>query len=355
MFSLEPRPDRPNDGPAKPLNLSSGDLDEDMDVDEGATAQFQPNLAAAQVRGTGMNLDVFDKERRDKSVPQPLENGATRVPQQPLENGGTRPVPPPRGKSRSSAINTPNMPILSILNASEKLTSLEQIQQAQNIPNVSILNGGSSSDNLSRAHTATSRATLDAGITEVSSSNGSYSVDTTTTTTTTATTSGITTPNVPLITLLIENSTGEINTISNAAENRTKRSTASTAIETVPDANGISQNNLPAISALNLNNVSSDNGPVPHAGNIDNKSDTNSLDDDDEDEDEDDEDYEDADVSLRNLSNSEHQISNNDSSLTTVTGTSGDNSFELTNDSSSTSNDDYSHNIPNLSELQQQL
>lgn len=355
MFTLEPRPERPNDGPAKPLNLSSGDLDEDMEVDEGAAA-FQPNLAAAQVRGTGMNLDVFDKERRDKSVPQPLENGATRVPQQPLENGGTRPVPPPRGKSRSSAINTPNMPILSILNASEKLTSLEQIQQAQNIPNVSILNG-SSSDNLSRAHTATnvtttSRATLDAGITEVSSSNGSYSVDTTTTTTTTGTTAGITTPNVPLITLLIENSTGEINTTSNAADNRTKKSTATP----VPDANGISQNSLPAISALNLNNVSGDNGPVPHAGNIDNNSDTNSLDDDDEDEDEDDEeDYEDADVSLRNLSNSEHQISNNDSSLTTVTGTSGDNSFELTNDSSSTSNDDYSHNIPNLSELQQQL
>lgn len=345
MIFVEPRPDRPNDGPAKPLNLSSGDLDEDMEVDEGAA--FQPNLVAAQVRGTGINLDVFEKERRDKSVPQPSENG------------GTRPV----SSFASSAINTPNRPILSILNGSEKLTSLEQIQQAQNIPNFSILNG-SSSDILSMAstttHTATSstttsKTTLDAGITESSSSNGSYSINSTTTTTTTAaTTAGITTPNVPLITLLIENSTGEIVTTSNAVDNRTKKSTVSTTAE-VPDANGISYNNLPAISALNLNTVSGDNGLAPHAGNIDNNSDTNSIDEDDEDADEGDDDYEDADVSLRNLSNSEHQISNNDSSLTTVTGTSGENSFELTNDSSSTSNDDYSHNIPNLSELQQQL
>lgn len=315
-----------------------------MEVDEGAVCQ--PNSAAVQGRGTGMNLDVFDKQRRDKSVPQPPENGLT------------SPVPPERRKYRANAnlaTNKPNVPNLSILNAIEKGTSSEQIQQSQNIPNVSLLNG-SLSDVLSIASTTTtatsvtsSKATLDASSANDSTSNGSYSVDSATTTKTR--TAAGTTPNVPLITLLIENSTGEIVTTSSASDSRTKKS-AATATTSLPDESAISYNNLPAISALNLNTASGDNGLVPHAGNVD----TNSLDDGDEENYEDDDvedDDEDADVSLRNLSNSEHQTSNNDSSLTTVTGTSGENSFELTNDSSSASNDD--SNIPNLSELQKDL
>lgn len=311
-----------------------------MEVDEGAGCQT--NSAAVQGRGTGMNLDVFDKQRRDKSVPQPPENGLT------------SPVPPERRKYRANAnpaTITPNVPNLSILNAIETRTSSEQIQQSQNIPNVSLLNG-SLPDVLSLARTTTatsvtsSEATLDAVSTNDNPSNGSYSVDSATTTTT-RTAAVITTPNVPLITLLIENSTDEIVTTSSVSDSRTKKSTT-----TLPDESAISYNNLPAISALNLNTVSGDNGLVPHSGFVD----TNSLDDGDEENYEDDDvedDDEDADVSLRNLSNSEHQTSNNDSSLTTVTGTSGENSFELTNDSSSASNDD--SNIPNLSELQKDL
>lgn len=312
-----------------------------MEVDEGAACQT--NSAAVQGRGTGMNLDVFDKQRRDKSVPQPPENGLT------------SPVPPERRKYRANAnpaTISPNVPNLSILNAIETRTSSEQIQQSQNIPNVSLLNG-SLPDVLSLARTTTatsvtsSEATLDAVSTNDNPSNGSYSVDSATTTTTTTTAAVITTPNVPLITLLIENSTDEIVTTSSVSDSRTKKSTT-----TLPDESAISYNNLPAISALNLNTVSGDNGLVPHSGFVD----TNSLDDGDEENYEDDDvedDDEDADVSLRNLSNSEHQTSNNDSSLTTVTGTSGENSFELTNDSSSASNDD--SNIPNLSELQKDL
>lgn len=312
-----------------------------MEVDEGAGCQT--NSAADQGRGTGMNLDVFDKQRRDKSVPQPPENGLT------------SPVPPERRKYRANAnpaTITPNVPNLSILNAIETRTSSEQIQQSQNIPNVSLLNG-SLPDVLSLARTTTatsvtsSEATLDAVSTNDNPSNGSYSVDSATTTTTTTTAAVITTPNVPLITLLIENSTDEIVTTSSVSDSRTKKSTT-----TLPDESAISYNNLPAISALNLNTVSGDNGLVPHSGFVD----TNSLDDGDEENYEDDDvedDDEDADVSLRNLSTSEHQTSNNDSSLTTVTGTSGENSFELTNDSSSASNDD--SNIPNLSELQKDL
>lgn len=311
-----------------------------MEVDEGAACQT--NSAVVQGRGTGMNLDVFDKQRRDKSVPQPPENGLT------------SPVPPERRKYRANAnpaTITPNVPNLSILNAIETRTSSEQIQQSQNIPNVSLLNG-SLPDVLSLARTTTatsvtsSEATLDAVSTNDNPSNGSYSVDSATTTTT-RTAAVITTPNVPLITLLIENSTDEIVTTSSVSDSRTKKSTT-----TLPDESAISYNNLPAISALNLNTVSGDNGLVPHSGFVD----TNSLDDGDEENYEDDDvedDDEDADVSLRNLSNSEHQTSNNDSSLTTVTGTSGENSFELTNDSSSASNDD--SNIPNLSELQKDL
>lgn len=312
-----------------------------MEVDEGAACQ--PNSATVQGRGTGMNLDVFEKQRRDKSVPQPPENGQT------------SPVPPERRKYRANAkpaTNTPNVPNLSILNAIEIRTSSEQIQQSQNIPNVSLLNG-SLPDVLSVASTTTaasltsSEATLDAPSANDNTSNGSHSVDSARTTTTTRTAAAITTPNVPLITLLIENSTDEIVTTSSASDSRTKKSTT-----TLPDESAISYNNLPAISALNLNTVSGENGLVPHAGSVD----TNSLDDGDEENYEDDhveDDDEDADVSLRNLSNSEHQTSNNDSSLTTVTGTSGENSFELTNDSSSASNDD--SNIPNLSELQKDL
>ncbi|XP_017871837.1 PREDICTED: protein Tube [Drosophila arizonae] len=369
-FLNEPKPDRPTDGPAAhiSLDLCSEDLSEDMDVDDGAS--YQPNTsalnaAAAQARGTGMNLDYFDKHmvRRDKSVPQQIENGAS------ISSSSPVPVAPPRSSrlsrhlkattsngplittnepSSSTNINTANMPNLSILNASsEKLVSISdqnQTQPPQNIPHLSILNG--CSETVSIATTASSP--LDA-VNSDTASNGSYN---------STSTSTATVPNVPLITLLIENSSCEISGASDATPTTTATATSkSTTTKTAPD---MSHNNLPAISALNLNTVQPDgNEPKARSDNgRNNSSGTNSLSvDDDEDEEDDDEDDdvddEEADGSLPNLSNSEHHNSNNDSSLTTVTGTSGDNSFELTNDSSSTSNDDYTNNIPNLSELQQ--
>ncbi|EDV90625.1 protein Tube [Drosophila grimshawi] len=358
-FLNEPKPDRPTDGPAAhiSLDLCSEDLnDEDMmDVDDGASS-YQPNTsalhaAAEQVRSTGMNLDYFDKHmvRRDKSVPQQSENNSG-------GSGGAAtppPVAPPRSirssrqlkttasnaaattttrtptttttattvaSSASGATNTPNMPMLSILNASS-----EQLQQTQqNIPYLSILNGDFKEQHPPEA--------------------------TTTATATAATTSSTATtiPNVPLITLLIENASCEISNNSGAS-NETTTATTKTAAD-------VGNNSLPAISALNLNTgLVVGNGTGEHHSS----SSTNSFSND-EDEDEDDEDDHDSDVdsdeaedvSLPNLSNSEHQTSNNDSSLTTVTGTSGENSFELTNDSSSASND--IDNIPNLSELQPQ-
>lgn len=366
-FVLEPKPDRPTDGPAAhiSLDLCSEDLSEDMDVEDGAS--YQPNTsalnaAAEQVRGTGMNLDYFDKHmvRRDKSVPQQLENGTS----------STVPVPPPRAARSSrllkvtasnvapttasngpSASNTANVPNLSILNASSKklASSSEQTLQPQNIPHLSILNGSSEAVLM-----ATTSTTLDADKSDIGR-NGRSS----------ASTSTATIPNVPLITLLIENSSCEISDASDATAITSK----STATKTVPDMSTASYNNLPAISALNLNTASGAgeldrNGAKARGDNPDNNSSgTNSLsnvddeqeedDDDDDDDDVVDVDDEEADVSLPNLSNSDHQTSNNDSSLTTVTCTSGENSFEFTNDSSSASNDDYTNNIPNLSELQQ--
>ncbi|EDW67644.1 protein Tube [Drosophila virilis] len=366
-FLNEPKPERPTDGPAAhiSLDLCSEDLSEDMDVEDGAS--YQPNTSALnaaveQARGTGMNLDYFDKHmvRRDKSVPQQLENGTS----------STVPVPPPRAARSSrllkatasnvapttasnapSASNTANVPNLSILNASSKklAASSEQTLQPQNIPNLSILNGSSVAVLM-----ATTSTTLDAGKSD-NASNGRSS----------ASTSTATIPNVPLITLLIENSSCEISDASDATAITSK----STATKTVPEMSTASYNNLPAISALNLNIASGageldGNGAKARGDNADNNSSgTNSLsnDDDDQEEDDDDDDDDDvvdvddeeADVSLPNLSNSDHQTSNNDSSLTTVTCTSGENSFEFTNDSSSASNDDYTNNIPNLSELQQ--
>ncbi|XP_023174672.1 protein Tube [Drosophila hydei] len=366
-FLNEPKPDRPTDGPAAhiSLDLCSEDLSEDMEVDDSAS--YQPNTstlnaAAAQARGTGMNLDYFDKHmvRRDKSVPQQIENGTS------ISTSSPVPVAPPRSArlsrhlktttsngatitttavSSSSQLNAVNMPNLSILNASsEKLASANvQTQPPQNIPHLSILNGCSEAVTMS----TTSTTPLDAGNSDTAS-NGSSSTSTST----------ATVPNVPLITLLIENSSCEISGTSDAMTTATSKSTTT---KTVPD---MSYNNLPAISALNLNTVQPDgNGAKARNDNGDNNSSgTNSLsnDEDDEEDEEDDDDDDDADVddeeadvSLPNLSNSDHQNSNNDSSLTTVTGTSGDNSFEMTNDSSSASNDDYTNNIPNLSELQQ--
>ncbi|ALC46898.1 tub, partial [Drosophila busckii] len=356
-FLNEPKPDRPVDGPAAhiSLDLCSGDLSEDMEVDEGAS--FQPNTsalnaAAAQGRGTGMNLDYFDKHmvRRDKSVPQQLENGASSsVPVAPprvlkisrqQRNTDSNAVPTTKTTTNtvSSASITPNMPNLSILNArSEELAPAnEQVQQQlQNIPNVSILNG--ISEPLSSV--ATTSISLDA-VQHDSSSNGSSMASTSTTV-----------PNVPLITLLIKNTNSVISNTSEA----TTATASTTKSSTIPEKSALSYNNFPKISALNLNTRSDSiaaveevNGVASHydnGGGDNHSSGTNSLSNNDDNDDDDDDDNDEA--------NFDHPNSNNDSSLTTVTGTSGDNSFELTNDSSSTSNDDYTHNIPNLSELQE--
>ncbi|XP_037730419.1 protein Tube [Drosophila subpulchrella] len=305
-FLNESKPARPVDGPGAIISLEL--LDEDMDVDnDGLSPSFQPSTTAleAVAQGSvGLNLDIFDKNMvaRDKSVPQPF--------------GDTPPVAPPRRPPRAAAIpgsaaptstgsstlTTPNLPNLTILNPSEQIQEPVLQPRPQNIPNLSILMASSNDSTTTFLDNPRNPA------------------------------SSTLPPNIPRITLLIDNS-AEISP-------RTTHGPEKAAKSTTPPAN---LNNLPMISALNITN---DNGETSCP---DSSSTTSSLSNDDDGEG----DGEYADASLPNLSNSEQHNSNNDSSLTTVTGTSGDNSFELTNDSSSTSNDDYACNIPNLSELQQ--
>lgn len=297
-FLNEPKPDRPSDGPAAPISLDLTELlDETMDVD-GDGLNPSPSNVAAQ-GSIGLNLDNFDKQimPRNKSLPQPSET----VP----------PIAPPRTSrlhrdatssnnatvstaTGSTSATTPNIPNLTILNRTEQLAEQENQPRPQNIPNLSILIASSTS----------SMTTQSTSLGQPNSQQDG-SADT---------------PNIPKITLLIENSAQISQPTTEAAET--------------------SLNNLPMISALNLN-TSNGESPLPNSDSDSSLS-----------NDEDEGDADDPDASLRNLSNSEQHNSNNDSSLTTVTGTSGDNSFEMTNDSSSTSNDDYGGNIPNLSELQ---
>ncbi|KAH8246941.1 hypothetical protein KR032_004957 [Drosophila birchii] len=309
VFSLEPTPDRPADGPAAPISLDLSELlEEEMDVDNEGPGYQQPNTAssnAAAQGSVGLNLDNFDKHivPRDKSLPQPSENVPPIAPPRAsrlLRDSASSRNAASTGTATSSA-TVQNIPNLTILNPSEQVE--EQQPRPQNIPNLSILIANSAASG-----------------TTASTSLGTPSNQT----------SSTEPPNIPHITLLIDNS-AEISHVPGAAGR------AATAAS--PAA---SSNNLPMISALNLN---TDNGGTSHP---DGSSSSSSLSNDEEDDDDEDE----VDVSLPNLSNSEHPNSNNDSSLTTVTGTSGDNSFELTNDSSLASNDDYAGNIPNLSELQ---
>ncbi|XP_039493641.1 protein Tube [Drosophila santomea] len=309
-FLNESTPVRPIDGPAAPISLELPD--DDMEVDnDGLNLRYQ--LSTASVGGgaqgsVGLNLDTFEKDmvRRDKSVPQ--------------SSGNVRPLVPPRRQPRNNTSSSstagtrtmsatiPNVPNLTILNPSEQIQ--EQVLQPRppNIPDLSIL----------VANSGDSGATL-----SDNTSNRSNSTDST---------------NIPRITLLIDNS-ADLSSRSN--HDAAKAPTATTSIAT--------SNNLPMISALNINN---DSGETLRPESRSSSSSLSKDDDDDIDGDEDvEEEYPDA--FLPNLCNLEQQNSNNDSSLTTVTGTSGDNSFELTNDSSSTSNDDYACNIPDLSELQQ--
>ncbi|KAH8284106.1 hypothetical protein KR054_010390 [Drosophila jambulina] len=308
-FLSEPTPDRPADGPAAPISLDLSELlEEEMDVDNEGPNTATSNAAAQG--SVGLNLDNFDKPMvpRDKSVPQPSENVPPTAPPRAsrlLRDSASSRNAASTGTATSSA-TVPNIPNLTILNPSEQIEELQQ-PRPQNIPNLSIL-------------IATSEASMTTASTSLG--NPSHRV------------SSAEPPNIPRITLLIDNS-AEISPPAPDAAGR-----AATAAS--PAA---SSNNLPMISALNLN---TDNGEASHP---DSSSSSSSLSNDEEDDDDDDE-VDEADVSLPNLSNSEQPNSNNDSSLTTVTGTSGDNSFELTNDSSSASNDDYAGNIPNLSELQ---
>ncbi|KAH8294733.1 hypothetical protein KR018_002293 [Drosophila ironensis] len=288
-FLNEPKPDRPTDGPAAPISLDLSELlDEDMDVDhEGVVTG-----------SVGLNLDNFDKDmmQREKMLPQMSQNVAALAPpyslrlqREPLSSNNSVVV---STETASTTTNTaPNIPNLTILNSSEQIADQDQ-QRPPNIPNLSILMASS------------------VETTTVSTSLGSINIQT----------NSSDAPNIPQITLLIDNST---------------------AIGSPPlDAStAMGLNNLPMISALNLNtdNCESTNLDTCSSSSLSNN---------------DDGDAEYAEASLPNLSNSENFNSNNDSSLTTVTGTSGDNSFELTNDSSSTSNDEYGGNIPNLSELQ---
>ncbi|EDV47772.1 protein Tube [Drosophila erecta] len=293
-FLNESTPARPVDGPGAPISLEL--LEEEMEVDnEGVSLKYQSSTAAlgGGAQGSvGLNLDTYEKDmvRRDKSVPQP--------------SGDVPPIAPPRRQPRGTTSTSligpvtvpasiPNVPNLTILNPSEPIQ--EQVLQSRplNIPDLSILIASSG----------------DSG--ETSSDNTSNKASSRDTT------------NIPRITLLIDNSR--------------PNHAAAKAPTTTP-------NNLPMISALNISN---DSGETLRPESRSSSSSLSKDDDDDIDGEED------GDAFLRNLCNSEQQNSNNDSSLTTVTGTSGDNSFELTNDSSSTSNDDYACNIPDLSELQQ--
>ncbi|XP_020798401.1 protein Tube [Drosophila serrata] len=312
-FLSEPTPDRPADGPAAPISLDLSELlEEEMDVDNEGLGYQQPNTATLNAQGSvGLNLDNFDKHMvtQDKSVPQPSENVPPIAPPRAsrlLRDSASSRNAASTGTATSSA-TVPNIPNLTILNPSEQIE--EQQPRPQNIPNLSILIANSSTS-MTTASTSLGNPSTRASSTEP--------------------------PNIPRITLLIDNS-AEIRSPAHDATGRT--ATASSA--------AASSNNLPMISALNLN---TDNGEAPHP---DSSSSSSSLSNDEEDDDDEvDGEGDFADVSLPNMSNSEQPNSNNDSSLTTVTGTSGDNSFELTNDSSSASNDDYAGNIPNLSELQ---
>ncbi|KAH8369255.1 hypothetical protein KR009_005901 [Drosophila setifemur] len=290
-FLSEPTPDRPADGPAAPISLDWSELvDEDMDVDNEVLSPATLNAAAQG--SVGLNLDNFDKKilPRDKSLPQPSENvpplAPPRASRLQRESASSR-----NATSTGTGSTAPNMPNLTILNPSEQVQQTEQVHQPhpQNIPNLSIL----------IASSAASMTTISTSLGPPNSQSSS--------------TDG---PNIPQITLLIDD----------------PPATATVA------ATVTSSNNLPMISALNLNTDNGEGADSRSSSSLSN------------DEDEVDGDF--ADASLPNISNSEQHNSNNDSSLTTVTGTSGDNSFELTNDSSSTSNDDYGGNIPNLSELQ---
>ncbi|XP_022214317.2 protein Tube [Drosophila obscura] len=312
-FLNEPKPERPADGPAAHFSLELGD---DMDVDtEVPDPSYLPNTAALNAAGEGslgFNLDYFDKHmvRRDKSLPQPSASVPPTAPPRSSRHQKTTASPNASASATSATATTPNIPNLTILNPSEQIQDPAQPEQPppQNIPNLSILN------NSSAASMATASTALE------KTSNGSSATDP---------------PNIPIITLLIDNPaeiSGPVAADAASANSTTAPTTASL-------------NNLPMISALNLN---AENGEASHPDSSSSSSLSN-----DEDDDEEDEEGDYADASLPNLSNSEQQNSNNDSSLTTVTGTSGDNSFELTNDSSSASNDDYASNIPNLSELQQ--
>ncbi|EDW83719.1 uncharacterized protein Dwil_GK13530 [Drosophila willistoni] len=315
-FLSESKPERPADGPAAHISLDlTEDLEEDMDVDNE-----QPGSLAR-------NLDYFDKhiEPHDKSVPQPLVNerpptAPTRSSRQLRSNitANSSNQNPMTGTtttrtttttatttgatagSASTSSSIPNVPNLTILNLSEQIQEAQQ--HLQSVPNLSILNP--STPAAVSATTATSSS--------VDGTSNGISLQST---------------DLPRITLLIENS-AEIGS-------------------SPPTTSNVAVANLPEISALNLNTQTQQDS-------ANSSSSTNSLsnEEDDDDDDDEEEDDPDADNSLPNLSNSEHQNSNNDSSLTTVTGTSGDNSFELTNDSSSASNEDYASNIPNLSELQ---
>ncbi|XP_017081763.1 protein Tube [Drosophila eugracilis] len=303
-FLNETTPVRPVDGPGALISLEL--IDEDMDVDnEGLCLSYQPcnaTLEAAAQGSIGLNLNTFEKDMlaQHKSVPQP--------------SGEVPPVAPPRRQLRVSSSSatsngtglssatTPNVPNLTILNPSEQIHEQLLEPRPQNIPNLSIL---------------------------ITSSFASTTINST---------SSTEPPNIPQITLLIDNSAKISPSTAHASVKAEEHST--------PPA---TSSNLPMISALNISN---ENGVTPRPASS--SSSTNSLSNDDDDDEIDCEgEGEFAEASLPNLRNSEQQNSNNDSSLTTVTGTSGDNSFELTNDSSSTSNDDYPGNIPNLSELQQ--
>ncbi|KAM8706248.1 hypothetical protein ACLKA7_010512 [Drosophila subpalustris] len=310
-FLNEPRPARPAVGPAAPIrfDLDSDEIVQQNDHMEVEDIGFQPSTselnaggAQAQAGTSKLNMDYFDKHRvrRDKSMPHQLENGAS------------KPVPPPRTRVSSARLSksatnnettnttnssstAPNVPILSILN------------QQHYIPKLSILNCGSTTKQ----------------------EESSKIIDT----------------NLPDITLLrVESSSCEIS-------GETSDATALSA-----DSTAVHCHDLPSLSTFNLRTGSS---VIKAASNEvavrhdDNSSGTNSLSNDDGHDVDVDVDDDEADVSLPNLSNSDHQTSNNDSSLTTVTGTSGENSFEITNDSSLASNDEDSNNIPDLSELQQ--
>lgn len=274
-----------------------------MDVDgDGDGLNPSPSNVAAQ-GSIGLNLDNFDKHilPRNKSLPQPSETVPPIAPPRTsrlhrdatsLNNATESTASATATATGSTSATTPNIPNLTILNRTEQLAEPENHPRPQNIPNLSILLA-SSTPSVTRQSTS---------LVPPNSQNSLAG-----------------TPNIPKITLLIENSAQISQPATEAAET--------------------SLNNLPMISALNLNTTNGESPPP-------NSDSDSSLSNDDEEGDADD-----PDASLRNLSNSDQQNSNNDSSLTTVTGTSGDNSFEMTNDSSSTSNDDYGGNIPNLSEL----